>query len=63
MRGGPLREDGCQVRGVGAWVLSVLLRYLLSLMRRKGVRAKKAALEGFSFHPLSALRFLGLCAE
>ncbi len=35
----------------------------LSLLRPQGgVRKKKAALETFSFHPLSALRFLGLYA-
>jgi hypothetical protein len=44
-----LREDACQVRGVGARVLVV------SLLRREGIRRKKA----FSF---PALRFLGLYA-
>ncbi|GAA6756124.1 hypothetical protein Thermus77420_16000 [Thermus thalpophilus] len=58
-----LREDGCQARGVGAWVLAVLRGCLVSLLHRKGVREKKAALEAFSFHPLSALKFLGLYAE
>ncbi len=54
------REDACQVRGVGAQVLAALRAFLVSLLDRGGVRKKKAALEAFSFHPLSALRFLGL---
>ncbi len=61
------REDACQVRGVGAQVLAALRAFLVSLLHRGGVRKKvtrqrtlKAALEAFSFHPLSALRFLGL---
>ncbi len=64
-----LREDACQVRGVGAQVLAVLRAFLVSLLHRGGVREKvtrrrtlKAAMEAFSFHPLSALRFLGLYA-
>jgi hypothetical protein len=57
-----LHEDACQVRGVGAQVLAVLRAFLVSLLYRRGVRKKKAALETFSFHPLSALRFLGLYA-
>ena len=56
------REDACQVRGVGAWVLAGLWAFLVSKLHREGVRAKKAALEIFSFNPLSALRFLGLYA-
>jgi len=55
-------EDACQVRGVGAQVLAALRAFLVSLLHRRGVRKKKAALETFSFHPLSALRFLGLYA-
>ncbi|MGC8904518.1 MAG: transposase, partial [Thermus sp.] len=55
-------EDACQVRGVGARVLAALRAFLVSLLHRRGVREKKAALEAFSFHPLSALRFLGLYA-
>ncbi|WP_231293539.1 DDE transposase family protein [Thermus thermophilus] len=62
-------EDACQVRGVGAQVLAVLRAFLVSLLHRRGMREKitrqrtlKAALETFSFHPLSALRFLGLYA-
>jgi hypothetical protein len=34
----------------------------VSLLQREGIRQKKAALEAFSFHPLCALRFLGLYA-
>ncbi len=56
------REDACQVRGVGARVLAVLRAFLVSLFHRRGIREKKAALEAFSFNPLSALRFLGLYA-
>jgi len=48
-------EDACQVRGVGAQVLAVLRAFLVSLLYRRGVRKKKAALETFSFHPLSPL--------
>ena len=59
---GDSREDACQVRGVGAWVLAVLRAFLVSMLHREGVREKKAALEIFSFNPLSALRFLGLYA-
>lgn len=55
-------EDACQVRGVGAWALAVLRAFLVSMLHREGVREKKAALEIFSFNPLSALRFLGLYA-
>ncbi|WP_022799503.1 hypothetical protein [Thermus islandicus] len=54
--------DACQVRGVGAQVLAALRAFLVSLLHRQGVREKKAALEAFSFNPLSALRFLGLYA-
>jgi IS4 transposase len=57
-----LREDACQVRGVGAQVLAALRALVVSLLQREGIRQKKAALEAFSFHPLSALRFLGLYA-
>ena len=64
-----LYEEACQVRGVGAQVLAALRAFLVSLLHRRGVREKvtrqrtlKAALEAFSFHPLSALRFLGLYA-
>lgn len=57
-----LREDACQVRGVGAQVLAALRALVVSLLHREGIRQKKAALEAFSFHPLSALRFLGLYA-
>jgi len=57
-----LREDACQVRGVGARVLAALRALVVSLLQREGIRQKKAALEAFSFHPLSALRFLGLYA-
>jgi hypothetical protein len=57
-----LREDACQVRGVGAQVLAALRAFLVSLLHRQGVREKKAALEAFSFNPLAALRFLGLYA-
>ena len=56
------REDGSQVRGVGAEVLAALRAFLVSLLHLRGVRGKKAALEAFSFNPLSALRFLGLYA-
>ncbi|BFH84208.1 hypothetical protein TthTF25_21310 (plasmid) [Thermus thermophilus] len=56
------REDACQVRGRGAWVLAVLRGFLVSRLNREGVKGKKAALEAFSFNPLSALRFLGLYA-
>jgi hypothetical protein len=45
-----------------AWVLGLLRAFLVSLFHRQGVREKKAALEAFSFNPLSALRFLGLYA-
>ncbi|AFV77148.1 hypothetical protein Theos_2154 [Thermus oshimai JL-2] len=55
-------EDACQVRGIGARVLAALRAFLVSLLHQRGVRGKKAALEAFSFHPLSALRFLGLYA-
>jgi IS4 transposase len=55
-----LKEDASQVRGVGAQVLAVLRAFLVSLLHREGIRQKKAALEAFSFHPPSALRFLGL---
>ena len=55
-------EDACQVRGVGAQVLAALRAFLVSMLHRQGVREKKAALEAFSFNPLSALRFLGLYA-
>jgi hypothetical protein len=55
-------EDACQVRGVGAQVLAALRALVVSLLHREGIRQKKAALEAFSFHPLSALRFLGLYA-
>jgi hypothetical protein len=57
-----LREDAWQVRGVGARVLAALRALVVSLLQREGIRQKKAALEAFSFHPLSALRFLGLYA-
>ncbi|KGQ22387.2 hypothetical protein THFILI_00065 [Thermus filiformis] len=57
------KEDACQVRRVGAQVLAVLRAFLVSLLHREGIRQKKAALEAFSFHPLSALRFLGLYAS
>ena len=57
-----LHEDACQVRGVGAQVLAALRAFLVSMLHRQGVREKKAALEAFSFNPLSALRFLGLYA-
>jgi len=57
-----LREDACQVRGVGAQVLAALRAFLVSLLHRQGVREKKAALEAFSFNSLAALRFLGLYA-
>ncbi|RTI35445.1 hypothetical protein CSW16_12440 [Thermus scotoductus] len=50
------------VRGVGAQVLAALRAFLVSMLHRQGVREKKAALEAFSFNPLSALRFLGLYA-
>ena len=57
------------MRGVGAQVLAALRAFLVSLLHRRGVREKvtrqrtlTAALEAFSFHPLSALRFLGLYA-
>ena len=60
--GGLLREDTCQVRGVGARVLATLRAFLVSLLHREGVKEKKAALEAFSFNPLAALRFLGLYA-
>ncbi|KHG66379.1 transposase, partial [Thermus sp. 2.9] len=56
-------EDACQVRGIGARVLAALRAFLVSLLHQREVREKKAALEVFSFHPLSALRFLGLYAE
>nr|WP_245540685.1 hypothetical protein [Thermus islandicus] len=46
------------VRGVGAWVLAGLWAFLVSKLHGEGV----AALEIFSFNPLSALRFLGLYA-
>jgi len=64
-----LGEDACQVRGVGAQVLAALRALVVSLLHREGIRQKKAALvasplgehrKAFSFHPLSALRFLGL---
>nr|WP_040684606.1 hypothetical protein [Thermus aquaticus] len=61
-QGEDLREDACQVRGVGAQVLAALRAFLVSLLHRQGVREKKAALEAFSFNPLAALRFLGLYA-
>ncbi|WP_022799490.1 hypothetical protein [Thermus islandicus] len=49
--------------GTGAWVLAGLWAFLVSKLHREGVREKKAALEIFSFNPLSALRFLGaLCS-
>ncbi len=48
--------------GVGAQVLAALRAFLVSMLHRQGVREKKAALEAFSFNPLSALRFLGLYA-
>jgi hypothetical protein len=57
-----LHEDACQVRGVGARVLAVIRAFLVSPLHREGVKEKKAALEAFSFNPLSALRFLGLYA-
>ncbi len=57
------RLEGWVLRGVGAWGLAVLREYLVSPLHRKGVRERKAALEAFSFHPLSALKFLGLYAE
>jgi hypothetical protein len=57
-----LREDACQVRGVEARVLVALRALVVSLLHREGIRQKKVALEAFSFHPLSALRFLGLYA-
>jgi hypothetical protein len=47
---------------VGAQVLAALRALVVSLLHREGIRQKKAALEAFSFHPLSALRFLGLYA-
>ncbi|WP_353513275.1 hypothetical protein [Thermus sp. LT1-2-5] len=63
------REDACRARGVGARVLAALWAFLVSLLHRRGVwervarqRTWKAALEAFSFRPLSALRFLGLYA-
>jgi hypothetical protein len=57
-----LREDACQVRGVGAQALAALRAFLVSLLHRQGVREKKAALEALAFNPLAALRFLGLYA-
>ncbi|MEN2981826.1 MAG: hypothetical protein ABDH20_04415 [Thermus sp.] len=60
MRDVLFREDGSPVRGVGAEV--ALRAFLVSLLHLRGVRGKKAALEAFSFNPLSALRFLGLYA-
>ncbi|EIA39173.1 hypothetical protein RLTM_06746, partial [Thermus parvatiensis] len=48
--------------GVGAQVLAALRAFLVSMLHRQGVREKKAALEAFSFNPLSALRFLRLYA-
>jgi len=65
---GEHQEDACQVRGQ---VLADLRALVVSLLHREGIRqlllrkestGKKAALEAFSFHPLSALRFLGLYA-
>jgi hypothetical protein len=47
---------------VGARVLAALRALVVSLLHREGIRQKKAALEAFSFRPLSALRFLGLYA-
>jgi len=47
---------------VGARVLATLRALVVSLLHREGIRQKKAALEAFSFRPLSALRFLGLYA-
>lgn len=43
-------------------ILAVLWAFLVSWSHREGVREKKAALEAFSFRPLSALRFLELYA-
>ena len=64
-----LYEEACQGRGVGGEGLAALRAFLGSGGHRRGVREKvtrqrtlKAALEAFSFHPLSALRFLGLYA-
>jgi hypothetical protein len=54
--------DACRVRGVGAQVLAALRAFLVSLLHRRGVRERKAALEAFPFNPLAALRFLGLYA-
>ncbi|GLV49412.1 hypothetical protein TJA_25140 [Thermus sp. LT1-2-5] len=69
MRDVLFREDAYQVRGVGARVLAALRAFLVSLLYWRGVwekvvcqRTWKVALEAFSFHPLSALRFLGLYA-
>jgi hypothetical protein len=50
-----LREDACQVRGVGARVLAALRALVVSLLQREGIGQKKA-------HALCALRFLGLYA-
>jgi hypothetical protein len=47
---------------VGAQALAALRAFLVSPLHHQGVREKKAALEAFSFNPLAALRFLGLCA-
>jgi hypothetical protein len=41
---------------------AALRAFLVSLLRRQGVREKKAALEAFSLNPLAPLRFLGLYA-
>ncbi|MCS7080475.1 MAG: DDE transposase family protein [Chloracidobacterium sp.] len=55
-----LREDDAQAGGVLRFNLSVLRGFLVSWLNHQGVRAKKAALEVFSFNPPRALRFLGL---
>lgn len=55
-----LREDHAQAGGGLAFNLSVLRAFLVNWLNHRQVQAKKAALEAFSFNPLSALRFLGI---
>ncbi len=55
-----LREDHAQARGALAFNLCALRAFVLNCLNYRKVQAKKAALEAFSFNPLSALRFLGL---
>lgn len=43
-----------------AFNLCALRAFVLNCLNYRKVQAKKAALEAFSFNPLSALRFLGL---